>query len=81
MGQLIKKSQLAVNILAYEAVMTEKNSQSDYFEKIVDLGITKIEVRREYIHQEQDFSAIQKKHPNLVSRFFMLYQKFYLKAN
>ncbi len=70
MVQLIKKSQLAVNMLAYEAVMTEKNSQSDYFEKIVDLGITKIEVRREYIHQEQDFSAIQKKASQLGIEIF-----------
>ena len=61
MAQLVKKSQLAVNMLAYEAVMNETNSQADFFEEVVDLGVTKIEVRREYIHQEQEFNVIRQK--------------------
>lgn len=70
MAQLVKKRQLAVNMLAYEAVMNETNSQADFFEEVADLGVTKIEVRREYIHQEQDFSAIQRKASQLGIEIF-----------
>lgn len=55
----IKNEQLAVNMLAYEALVNETTSQAAFFDEIKTAGITKIEVRREYIQDAADLVAIQ----------------------
>lgn len=55
----INLNQLAVNMLAYESVVNETTSQAEFFKEINELGISKIEVRREYIHGQEDFEAIK----------------------
>lgn len=55
----INNSQLTINMLAYEALVNETTSQADFFDEIKTAGITKIEVRREYIQDAADLVAIQ----------------------
>lgn len=55
----IHPNQLAVNMLAYEAAVNETTSQAEFFKEINDLGISKIEVRREYVHGREDLEAIK----------------------
>lgn len=52
-------SQLVVNMLAYEAVVNEAISQAEFFSDIKAAGISKIEVRKEYVHNEEDLIVIQ----------------------
>lgn len=66
----MENSQLAVNMLAYEAVVNETTSQAEFFSDIKAAGITKIEVRREYIHNEEDLTAIQKEASKLGIELF-----------
>ncbi|MFL2105003.1 sugar phosphate isomerase/epimerase family protein [Desemzia sp. FAM 23991] len=55
----MENNQLAVNMLAYEAAVNETTSQVQFFKEIKAAGITKIEVRREYVHDEEDLNSIQ----------------------
>ncbi|MBM6614736.1 TIM barrel protein [Desemzia sp. RIT804] len=66
----IENSQLAVNMLAYEAVIDKATSQANFFNEIKAAGITKIEVRREYIHSEKDFTTIQREASELGIELF-----------
>lgn len=66
----MENSQLAVNMLAYEAVVNETTSQAEFFSDIKAADITKIEVRREYIHSEEDLAAIQKEASKLGIELF-----------
>lgn len=60
MGKLVF-NQLAVNMLAYESVVNEQTSQAAFFSEIKELGIMKIEVRREYVQNQKDLEEIKHK--------------------
>lgn len=66
----MENSQLAVNMLAYEAVVNETTSQAEFFSDIKAAGITKIEVRREYLHNKEDLVAIQQEASKLGIELF-----------
>lgn len=63
-------NQLAVNMLAYEAVVDENTSQAAFFSDIKELGISKIEVRREYVHGQDDLMEIKNKAAELGIELF-----------
>lgn len=64
-------NQLAVNMLAYESAVNEGTSQAAFFSEIKELGMTKIEVRREYVQDQKDLEQIKNKAAELgISLFY-----------
>lgn len=49
---------IVVNMLVFDELVKEGKAQLDFFEGLSQLGIKKVEIRRDYIKEESEFKAL-----------------------